>query len=190
SPQIEGSKENVQPLVGGRDVKKLTKQLKSLQCNPTSNTVSIFEEGCREWEAKLDTECPEDPIATWDEYIKWAQQQATSDKVSNLVVPILQRCCRKFQKDERYKNDPRYLRIWIKYVDTVADPTDIFNFLEANGIGQGLALFYTSWALVLELKKNDFTEAYTKLEEGINKRAQPLDKLQAALKQFQHRMNQ
>eukprot|EP00961_Rhodomonas_salina_P297055 3936897-Rhodomonas_salina.2 len=33
----------------------------------------------------------------------------------------------------------------------------------ANGIGTSLALFYTSWALAMELKKGMYAEAYAKV---------------------------
>ena len=163
--EIEDVKENVQPLRAGRNAKELSKQVRGLKDQPLTSTVSIFEEGCKEWEEKLAGYGGDDPLEVWDEYIKWAQQNATSDKLSEQVVKLLQRCTRAFQAAEQYKNDARYLRIWIKYIDTVNDPADVFQFLEANQIGTGLALFYTSWALVLELKKSMYAEAYQKLDQ-------------------------
>jgi hypothetical protein len=188
--EIEDVKENVQPLRSGRNPKDLAKQVRGLKVQPLTSTVSVFEEACKEWEEKLATYGGSDPLEVWDEYIKWAQQNATSDKLSDQVVTLLQRCSRKFQSSEQYKEDPRYLRIWIKYIDTVDDPADIFEFLEANSIGVGLALFYTSWALVLELKKSMYAEAYQKLDQGLQRKAHPVEKVQIALKDFQHRMNQ
>ena len=188
--EIEDVKENVQPLRAGRNPKDLAKQVKGLKSQPLTNTVSVFEEASREWEEKLAGYAGDDPLELWDEYIKWAQQNATSDKLAEQLVGLLQRCTRKFQASEQYKDDPRYLRIWIKYIDTVADPADIFEFLEANRIGTGLALFYTSWALVLELKKSMYAEAYQKLDQAIQRKAHPVEKVQTALKDFQHRMNQ
>jgi len=188
--EIEEVKENVQPLRSGRNPKDLAKQVKGLKAQPLSNTVSIFEEASKEWEEKLAEYGGEDPLEVWDEYIKWSQQNATSDKLAEQVIGLLQRCTRKFQATEQYKDDPRYLRIWIKYIDTVTDPADIFEFLEANRIGTNLALFYTSWALVLELKKSMYAEAYQKLDQGLQRKAHPVEKVQNALKDFQHRMNQ
>lgn len=52
-----------------------------------------------------------------------------------------------------------------------------------TGIGHKLALFYSSWALILEIKKRMYSEAYAKIEEGINKQAEPVEQLQFALKQ-------
>ncbi len=102
---------------------------------------------------------------------------------------LLKRCTRQHQSDQRYKGDPRYLRIWIKYIDTVEQPLEAFAHLERFGIGSDLALFYTSWSLVLELKKAAYADAYSKLEDGIKRRARPPEQLQNALKQFEQRMS-
>ena len=146
-----------------------------------------FEAGCKDWERKLLEASENDPVSIWDGYIRWAQQISSSNP--SFLSSLLRRCTKEFQGDERYKNDPRYLRIWIKYIDTSEKPLDLFNHLERNGIGCDLALFYTSWSLVLELKKAAYPEAYSKLEEGITRRARPLEQLQNALKQFEQRMS-
>ena len=149
-----------------------------------------FKEEVNAWEERISNDAEDDdPLGIWDKYIKWTQQNATGETMSGKVVALLQRCTRRFQSDPRYKNDVRYLQIWVKYIDTVYDPSDIFSFLEANEIGKDLALLYTSWAFVLELKKGMFSEAYNKLEEGLGRRAKPVEQIQCALQQFQHRMN-
>lgn len=43
---------------------------------------------------------------------------------------------------------------------------------------------------MLELKKSMYAEAYQKLDQGLQRKAHPVEKLQNALKDFQHRMNQ
>jgi hypothetical protein len=186
--QIENSKENIQPIAGGRNITTLASRVKisNAQRQPEQSKLDLEIEL---WEDRILTGKSEDPLSVWDEYIKWALQNFTGDKMAGNIVPLLQRCTRRFQCDKRYKNDVRYLNIWIKYIDTVHDPADIFSFLEANEIGKELAITYTSWALVLELKKGMYAEAYSKLEEGLKRRAVPLEQLQNALQQFQHRMN-
>jgi hypothetical protein len=186
--QIENSKENVQPISGGRNIATLASRIKfgNVHCQAEQPNL---ESEIQLWENRILNGQSEDPLSAWDEYIKWAQQNFTGDKMAGNVVALLQRCTRKFQSDQRYKNDVRYLQIWIKYIDTVHDPSDIFSFLEANEIGKDLAVTYTSWALVLELKKGMYAEAYSKLEEGQKRRAKPVEQIQTALQQFQHRMN-
>ena len=36
-----------------------------------------------------------------------------------MIVPLLQRCTKEFQDAKQYRNDVRYLRVWIRYIDTV-----------------------------------------------------------------------
>ena len=48
--EIEDVKENVQPLRAGRNAKELSKQVRGLKDQPLTSTVTIFEEGCKEWE--------------------------------------------------------------------------------------------------------------------------------------------
>ena len=148
---------------------------------------SKFDGECKEWERKLMEASENDPLSVWDGYIRWAHQNSKSNP--SHLNGLLLRCTREFQCDDRYKGDPRYLRIWIKYIDTADKPLELFNHLERNGIGSELALFYTSWSLVLELKKAAYPEAYSKLEEGIKRRARPTEQLQNALKQFEQRMS-
>ncbi|KAK2076703.1 hypothetical protein QBZ16_005463 [Prototheca wickerhamii] len=103
------------------------------------------------------------------------------------LVPLLERCTSTFQQDERYRDDPRYLRVWILYADCLPDAEEVFSFLETHDVCQRLALFHIARASCLELKgahaKAD--EAY---ERGIALRAAPLDRLRAKHVAFQHRM--
>lgn len=79
--QIEDSKENVQPLASGRDARKLAQQLKAQKEKPTQDTTSLFQEACKDWEEQLDQYNGDDRLQVWDDYIRWAQQNATSDKL-------------------------------------------------------------------------------------------------------------
>ena len=176
------------PIASGRNIVTLISRLK--QSYSTSAQEQQLGTDVQSWEDRIMKEDDtEDPLAIWFDYIKWMQQYITGESMLEKIVELLQRCTRRFQNDPRYKNDIRYLQVWIKYIDTVHDPSDIFNFLEANEIGNDLALTYTSWAMVLEMKKGMYAEAYNKLEEGLKRRAKPMEQIQLALQQFQHRMN-
>ena len=74
--QIEQSKENVQPLAQGRDAAQLLARLQGMKEKPAENTTNIFSSACAEWEEKLAADKGSDPLALWDDYIKWAQQVA------------------------------------------------------------------------------------------------------------------
>lgn len=49
-------------------------------------------------------------------YIKWTQLTFKAGGHKAEMMPLLERCTRQLQQQERYKKDPRYLRLWIQYV--------------------------------------------------------------------------
>lgn len=71
--------------------------------------------------------------------------------------------------------------------DCLPDPSDVFSFLKDHGIGQELSLFYIAHATYLEQQGN-YSAADHTYQQGINRLAAPLDRLQAKYKDFEHRM--
>lgn len=49
-------------------------------------------------------------------FVQWTQATFTSGGAQSQLVPLLERCTSTFQSDARYKEDLRYLKIWILYV--------------------------------------------------------------------------
>lgn len=120
-------------------------------------------------------------------FIKWTEQTFTAGGRETELLPLLERCTRELQELPRYKDDARYLRIWVKYADCCKEPQDIFKFLQANDIGQRHTLFYEAYAAFLEIR-GAFSQANEVYDRGIMMRAQPRDRLKDKLAQFQHRM--
>ena len=56
----------------------------------------------------------EDPLDTWVQYLKWAKGAFPKGKEE--LMPLLERCTREFKDEARYREDKRYLRVWIQYV--------------------------------------------------------------------------
>ena len=54
-------------------------------------------------------------------FIKQTQDTFKSGGQKAELLPLLERCTRELQSDNRYKKDIRYLRVWIQYVS----PTSI-----------------------------------------------------------------
>ena len=48
--------------------------------------------------------------------IKWVQFAYPSGGHHAQLRPLLERCTRELLQQERYKQDPRYLRVWLQYV--------------------------------------------------------------------------
>ncbi|XP_064955007.1 mitotic spindle checkpoint protein BUBR1-like isoform X2 [Musa acuminata AAA Group] len=179
-------KENVRPLKRGRDVKLLNHALRS-QVDRSLNA-SLLRTRRRMIEA-IDEYQGEDPLQPWLRCIKWVQESfPTGGECSGLIV-MYEQCVRTFWHDDRYRDDLRYLRVWLEYADSCADAEVIFQFLEANQIGQSHSIFYTSYAMHLE-SKNKLRKADEILNLGLARKARSLVKLEDAYRTFLVRSTQ
>ncbi|KYQ90213.1 putative protein serine/threonine kinase [Tieghemostelium lacteum] len=183
----ENVKENILPLNSGRDPSKLASFGKaSLSSSITTPTPELeiekekFENLIKEYKG-------DDPIDNWLKYTKWVQQSYPGGNMKNELIVLLERCTKLFLSWEKYKNDPRYLRIWITYADMCSDPVEIFSFLETNKIGCNLSLLYEARAIVYENKGN-YQQADLAYQQGIQRKAQPLERLQQKHSDFERRL--
>ncbi|PUZ74469.1 hypothetical protein GQ55_1G068600 [Panicum hallii var. hallii] len=181
--ECETFKENVRPLKRGRDVSKLNRALKA-QVDPAQRA-ALLEARRRMIEAIYEYQ-GEDPLQPWLDCIKWVQESfPTGGECSGLVV-LYEQCVRTFWHDERYKNDLRFLKVWLEYAGNCADAEVIYRFLEANQIGQSHAIYYMSYASLLE-SKNKLRKANEIFDLGITRKAKPLEKLEAVYRTFLRR---
>ncbi|CAH7667816.1 Mad3/BUB1 homology region 1-domain-containing protein [Phakopsora pachyrhizi] len=117
-------------------------------------------------------ELRKDPLEVYVQYVRWTIDSYPSGATtaeSNLI-PLLEQSTRKFLKSKRYKQDLRYLKLWIFYSNQVLRPIakNIFNFLLVNEIGTNYSLFYEEFGKVcLELK--DFRRFREVLKLGIER---------------------
>lgn len=58
------------------------------------------------------------------------------------------------------------------------EPLDMYSYLHSQGIGISLAQFYISWAEEYEAREN-FKKADIVFQQGIECKAEPLDRLQS-----------
>ncbi|KAD4585393.1 hypothetical protein R6Q59_035989 [Mikania micrantha] len=173
-------KENVRPLKRGRHVKLLNDSLKS---NSDIRIRSTLKETRRKLIKSIDEYEGEDPLQPWLDCIKWVQDAFPPGGDCSGLVVIIEQCVRTFWHDERYKNDLRYLKVWLEYAQNCNDAEVVYSFLDANKIGHTHSLFYISYANHLELK-NKIKTANEIYECGISRNAQPIEKLKAAYKKF------
>jgi checkpoint serine/threonine-protein kinase len=190
---IETQKENIQSLPGGRSAKNL-----SLLCSPisTEKTASFSEtqdlkQALRqEYEKELLTVAEaDDPLDIYDRYIKWtldAYPTAQATHESGLL-PLLERATKSFLTTAHYKNDPRYLKMWLLYIKLFSDsPRETYAFLARYNIGESLALFYEEFAAWLE-GAGRWTQAEEVYATGLDKEARPAERLLRKFAEFQHR---
>ncbi|KAK9420997.1 putative Mad3/BUB1-like protein [Seiridium unicorne] len=191
---IESQKENIQALPGGRSAKKLA-QLYSptpLQQIPTPSDVRDANERTRaQYEAEVATlSDSDDPLDTFDRYVKWtfdAYPSAQATPQSQLHT-LLERATKAFIGSAQYRNDPRYLKLWLHYIRFFSDaPRETFVFLSRHNIGEGLALFYEEYATWLEGagRWNQAEEVY---KLGIEREARPTSRLLRKFNEFEQRL--
>ncbi|KAM6069413.1 mitotic checkpoint serine/threonine-protein kinase BUB1 beta isoform 2-T2 [Theristicus caerulescens] len=180
----ELSKENVQPLRQGRVMSTLQEAL-AQQETSIHTAVQLKRQ---EFESAIRFYSGDDPLDVWDRYIKWTEQTfPQGGKESNLAA-ILERAVKALNEQQRYYKDPRYLNIWLKFGNYCNEPLDLYSYLHSQEIGTTLALLYITWAEVLEAR-GSFKKADLIFQEGLQRKAEPLDKLQSHHRQFQTRVS-
>ena len=180
----EKTKENFKPRAKGRNVKKLNalsensshvtalKEKQNMQREAFENAIVAYE--------------GDNPIKPWLKYIKWAETEFPTS--SAVAMPLYERCTRAFFKNEQYRNNIKYLTVWLKYADELDDASEVFRFLYANKIGEERSFFYIAWALVEEEKKR-YPLADKIYCRGLALGAKPENVLETRHTQFKRRMS-
>lgn len=190
---IEGQKENIQALPSGRSAKALA-QLYSpplLGANPSPSNLSEAQLKARaEFEKELATiDEADDPLDVYDRYVKWTLDAFPSAQATpqSQLLPLLERATKAFQSSTHYKNDPRYLRIWLHYIRLFSDaPREAFVFLARHAIGENLALYYEEFAAWLE-NAGRWNQAEEIYKMGLEKEARPVERLTRKFGEFERR---
>ena len=196
---IESHKENIQSLPGGRSAKQLASIFSPLplvrsagsDSAPTLEETKTLNDAIRqEYEIELQSIADsDDPLDIYDRYVKWtlnAYPSAQSTSQSQLL-PLLERATKTFLTSSLYKNDPRYLKLWLHYIRLFSDtPRETFAFLARHGIGEGLGLFYEEFGSWLE-GAGRWVQAAEVYKLGIEREAKPTERLVRKYNQFQQR---
>ncbi|KAF3762439.1 hypothetical protein M406DRAFT_280553, partial [Cryphonectria parasitica EP155] len=200
---IEAQKENIQALPSGRSAKKLAEVFSPAQQRtaaattlpaarqPLGSIATPTNDATRaEFEAEVAALAEsDDPLDIYDRYVRWilnAYPSAQATSASQLHT-VLERATKTFISSSQYKNDPRYLKLWLHYIAFFADaPRETFVFLARHGIGEGLALFYEEYAAWLEGagRWNQADEVY---KLGIEREARPQARLIRKFGEFEAR---
>ena len=190
---IEDHKENIQSLPSGRSAKALASTLSPLASRPTpplSETQTLNDSIRADFERELQTlDESDDPLDIFDRYVKWTldaypSAQATSQ---SQLLPLLERATKTFLSSQHYKDDPRYLKLWLHYIRLFSDaPRETYAFLARHNIGGSLALYYEEFAAWLEGagRWNQAEEVY---QLGLDTQARPRERLARKFGEFEKR---
>ena len=117
--------------------------------------ISELQQNFNEQKEKIDE--LDDPLSIFDSYYNQLCQLLAVDStkfVTSVLVSVLDSATQTFAKDPRYRNDPRYLKLWLAYAKYCREAEDIFVFLAQEGITQDLATYYEEYANLLAEKNN------------------------------------
>jgi len=128
-----------------------------------------------------------DPLRPWLRGMRKMERALPPATLREKLPRFLQKCAQEFQDDARYRDDPRYLRVWIQLMDYVADAKPLLKKMERNRIGLKRASFYMAYALYYEKHKR-FSDADKMYNLGIQNLAEPISELHKAHEQFILRM--
>ncbi|ERS97972.1 BUB protein kinase [Sporothrix schenckii ATCC 58251] len=201
---IESQKENIQSLPGGRSARKLA-ELYSPQSvgvqgdklapilTPTPNpgdTKTLHDTIRADFEAELAVAAEsDDPLDAYDRYVRWtldAYPSAQATPQSQLHL-LLERATKAFVGAAQYRNDPRYLRLWLHYIHFFSDaPHETYVYLSRHNIGENLALFYEEYAAWLE-GATRWAQADEVYRLGIERNARPQARLMRKYQEFEQR---
>ncbi|KAI0176361.1 Mad3/BUB1 homology region 1-domain-containing protein [Hypoxylon sp. FL1284] len=195
---IEAQKENIQSLPGGRSAKKLAEAfspspLQKLATPTPTDTKNVNDCIRAEYEAEVATISEsDDPLDVYDRYVRWtfdAYPSAQATPQSQLHT-LLERATKAFIGSAQYKNDPRYLKLWLHYIRFFSDsPRETYVFLSRHSIGEGLALFYEEYAAWLE-SAGRWAQAEEVYMLGIERDARPVQRLVRKFGEFEQRRAQ
>lgn len=205
---IEAHKENIQALPSGRSAKKLAEVLSPSTTATTTtagalrpplgviatptDTRAINEPIRAGFEAEVAVLAEhDDPLDVYDRYVRWileAYPSAQATSASQLHT-VLERATKAFLASPQYKNDPRYLKLWLQYIGFFSDaPREAYVFLATHNIGETLALFYEEYAGWLE-SAGRWAQAEEVYKLGIQREARPAARLLRKFGEFEARRN-
>ncbi|XP_055638237.1 uncharacterized protein LOC129776553 isoform X2 [Toxorhynchites rutilus septentrionalis] len=177
---LERTKENIQPLRSGRNIEQLEKALHS--------DAQLSEER-RSFEQRIENYDGTDPLQPWYEFICWIEQTSLASGRQMGNNEILLKCIAKFENDERYLQDHRFIKLCIKYIDTQSSPQELYQELYDRGIGTLCAELYIGWAYYYDAEDN-FAKTENIYQKGFDAGAKPKEDMEQAHKQFGFSMSQ
>jgi checkpoint serine/threonine-protein kinase len=93
--------------------------------------------------ADLDITQDDDPLDIYYQYVQWLDHNYSPEHaVDSGLVDLLEEATKAFLKDNHYKSDLRYLKLWVLYAKHIEDPGSVYSHLLSKSIGTSYALLY------------------------------------------------
>jgi len=181
----ELSKENIQPLKGGRKAAKLNNILQPRD----EETQKLLQEERQNFETELRSYNGPDPLDPWYRYIAWVEQEYPKGGKEGNVHVLIEKCIKKFKDEKSVRNDSRFLEIWLKYAAISSQPLEVYDFMFKQGLCSQQGGLYEAWAWQLEIV-GSYKKAEGVFVKGIGAVVDPdlKERLSNKRKQFQARV--
>ncbi|KAJ1940160.1 protein kinase, partial [Linderina macrospora] len=138
--------------------------------------------------AAIDPVETEDPLDVYYRYIQWLFEVFPQATGHQAIIKLVETPLTLFRGQERYRNDARYVKMWIWYTGLINDGQEaVFQYLLSNKIGDSLAVLYEEYAKLLESREK-IPRADKVFQLGIARKAQPLARLERRHVDFQRRV--
>lgn len=108
---FDTAKENIQPLATGRNVSLLQASLSQ----DSAQGQELLAQRSK-LKNEVDNYVGEDPLGPWHAYICWIEQSYPAGGSESRLQTVLKDCLHKFEKDDRYNQDRRFIKLFIKFV--------------------------------------------------------------------------
>ncbi|KAG5680108.1 hypothetical protein PVAND_009634 [Polypedilum vanderplanki] len=149
--------------------------------NPLNNSINSLQNEIGQWEHALNNNNNgNDPLDLWWKYICWLENHQELEAKFRKTV---EQCLSIYDKYEIYKQDLRLVKLYIKYIDFQPNPLNLYKILYQQGIGTKCAAFYIGWAHYYN-SANHFKQAESIYNLGVQLKAEPLNELETAQKNF------
>lgn len=144
-----------------------------------------------------DLEDMDDPLDLFLDYMIWISTsyiEVDSESGQEVLRSTMERCLIYIQDMETYRNDPRFLKIWIWYINLFLsnnfhESENTFKYMFNKGIGTKLSLFYEEFSKLLE-NAQFFLEAKVLLELGAENNCRPYNRLLRSLSNYEGRLRE
>ncbi|XP_063696925.1 uncharacterized protein LOC134827945 [Culicoides brevitarsis] len=136
----------------------------------------------RRWENAINCYRGNDPLGLWWNYICWLEQNTHMD-TENQFRKSLEQCLSIYENYDGYKQDVRFVKLWIKYIDMQPNPPQMYQMLYHRGVGTRIAAFYIGWAHYFD-SAGAFKQAESIFNLALQTHAEPLEELREAQNKF------
>lgn len=197
--------------------------------NDQQHSYTVLQNEISQWEHAINSQTTDspDPLELHFRYICWLEShQKTHQGIDERFRKAVEACLTIFDKHDNYKQDLRFVKLWIKYVSNLCrfassssrrrralttrehlhnyvthanffsflslvlsqidfqpNPLNLYKILYQKGVGTKCAAFYNGWAHYYN-SSNQFKQAESIYNMGIQLKAEPIAELENAQKNF------